>query len=119
MNGLAQVQTISMPLRGSEQKDSTVVEVPISIIKKANERLIQRKYLISIYYEQDSIIQYKNDYILNQQEIIDEMQEQIIGYNKLNQHLETSLDKQKKKNKILTYGAAGVVVGLLIGVIAK
>lgn len=81
--------------------------------------MIERKYLIQICNEQDSIIQYKDDYILNQQEVIDEMQEKIIGYNKLNQHLEQSLDKQKKRNKIITYGAAGVAVGLLIGIIAK
>lgn len=118
-NGLLQAQTISLPLQGSDLEDSIKVELPISLIKKANERLIERKYLISIYYEQDSIIQFQNSYIANQSNIINTMQERIIINNQINEDLNKALDKQKKKNKIITYGAAGVVAGLLIGVLIK
>lgn len=118
-NGLLQAQTISLPLRASNLKDSIKVELPISLIKKANERLIERKYLISIYYEQDSIIQFQNSYIANQSGIINDMQDRIIISNKINEDLNNALDKQKKKNKIITYGAVGVVAGLLIGILIK
>ena len=118
-NGLLQAQTISLPLRASDLKDSIKVELPISLIKKANERLIERKYLISIYYEQDSIIQFQNSYIANQSDIINDMQDRIIISNKINEDLNNALDKQKKKNKIITYGAVGVVAGLLIGILIK
>lgn len=116
---MLQAQTISQPLRASDLKDSVKVELPISLIKKANERLIERKYLISIYYEQDSIIQFQNSYIANQSNIINTMQERIIINNQMNEDLSKALDKQKKNNKIITYGAVGVVAGLLIGILIK
>ena len=118
-NGLLQAQTISLPLQGSNLEDSIKVELPISLIKKANERLIERKYLISIYYEQDSIIQFQNSYIDNQSDIINTMQNRIVTNNQINEDLNKALDKQKKKNKIITYGAIGVVTGLLIGILIK
>lgn len=118
-NGLLQAQTISLPLQGSNLEDSIKVELPISLIKKANERLIERKYLISIYYEQDSIIQFQNSYIANQSIIINDMQNRIVTNNQINEDLNKALDKQKKKNKIITYGAVGVVTGLLIGILIK
>lgn len=118
-NGLLQAQTISLPLQGSDLEDSIKVELPISLIKKANERLIERKYLISIYYEQDSIIQFQNSYIANQNYIINDMQNRIIINNQINEDLNKALDKQKKKNKVITYGAVGVVTGLLIGILIK
>ena len=119
MNGLVQAQTISHPLQASEQEDSITVVVPISVIKKANERLIQRKYLISIYYEQDSIIRYKNDYILHQEDIINDMQNKIINANQLNEELNKSLEKQKKTNKVVICSGVGIAAGLLIGVLFK
>lgn len=118
-NGLLQAQTISLPLQGSNLEDSIKVELPISLIKKANERLIERKYLISIYYEQDSIIQFQNSYIANQSVIIKDMQNKIVINNQINEDLNNALDKQKKKNKVITYGAVGVVAGLLIGILIK
>lgn len=118
-NGLLQAQTISLPLQGSNLEDSIKVELPISIIKKANERLIERKYLISIYYEQDSIIQFQNSYIANQSIIINDMKNRIVINNKINEDLNKALDKQKKNNKIITYSAVGVVAGLLIGILIK
>ena len=118
-NGSLQAQTIILPLQASDLKDSIKVELPISLIKKVNERLIERKYLISIYYEQDSIIQFQNSYIANQSNIINTMQERIIINNQMNEDLNKALDKQKKNNKIITYGAVGVVAGLLIGILIK
>ena len=116
---MLQAQTISLPLQGSNLEDSIKVELPISLIKKANERLIERKYLISIYYEQDSIIQFQNSYMANQSIIINDMKNRIVINNKINEDLNKALDKQKKKNKIITYSTVGVVTGLLIGILIK
>ena len=120
LNGLVQAQTISpISLRASNLKDTTNVNIPISILKQANERLIERKYLISIYYEQDSIIKLKDNYISYQQDVITDMQHKIIDNALINEDLQKSLDKQKKKTKFITYGAASAVVGLLIGLLSK
>ena len=103
----------------SEQKDSVNVTLPISLVKQANQRLIERKYLISIYYEQDSIIAFKDNYITYQNDMIMDMQTRIDSYNKINNHLNESLENQKKKTKVITYTSLGVVVGLLAGILAK
>lgn len=89
------------------------------MIRQANKRLIERKYLIAIYYEQDSIINYKNDYILYQNNIIDDMQQRIEQNAWVNQRLYESLEKQKKTNKILICGAVGVATGLIVGILVK
>lgn len=120
LNGLVQAQTITpISLRASNLKDTTNVAIPISILKQANERLIERKYLISIYYEQDSIIKLKDNYISYQQDVITDMQHKIIDNTLINEDLQKSLDKQKKKTKFITYGAAGAVIGLVIGLLSK
>lgn len=120
LNGLVQAQTITpISLRASNLKDTTNVVIPISILKQANVRLIERKYLISIYYEQDSIIKLKDNYISYQQDVITDMQHKIIDNTLINEDLQKSLDKQKKKTKFITYGAAGAVIGLVIGLLSK
>ena len=47
------------------------------------------------------------------------MQHKIIDNALINEDLQKSLDKQKKKTKFITYGAASAVVGLLIGLLSK
>lgn len=81
--------------------------------------MIERKYLISIYYEQDSIIKLKDNYISYQETVITDMQHKIIDNALINEDLQKSLDKQKKKTKFITYGAAGAVIGLVIGLLSK
>ena len=119
-NGLAQAKMTSRPLRASNSIDSVeYVTLPIDLIRQANKRLIERKYLIAIYYEQDSIINYKDSYIKYQADIIDNMQHRIEQNAWLNQRLHESVEKQKKTNRILICGAAGVVAGLVVGILVK
>lgn len=119
MNLLGQTND-SIPSTGDYTKaDTTVATIPIYLIKQANAKMIERIYLIEINNQQDSIIDMKNKYISEQQSIITNFQKRITDVNKLNESIKKDLDKQKKRNKIITYGAGGVIFGLIIGLIAK
>ena len=119
MNLLGQTND-SIPSTGDYTKaDTTVVTIPIYLIKQANAKMIERLYLIEINNQQDSIIDMKDKYISEQQNIITNFQKRITDVNKLNESIKKDLDKQKKRNKIITYGAGGVIFGLIIGLIAK
>ena len=110
----------SIPSTGDYTKaDTTVAIVPIYLIKQANAKMIERLYLIEINNQQDSIIDMKDKYISEQQSIITNFQKRITDINKLNESIKKNLDKQKKRNKIITYGAGGIIFGLIIGLIAK
>ena len=110
----------NIPSTGDYTKaDSTVATIPIYLIKQANAKMIERLYLIEINNQQDSIIDMKDKYISEQQSIITNFQKRITDVNKLNESIKKDLDKQKKRNKIITYGAGGVIFGLIIGLIAK
>lgn len=119
MNLLGQTND-SIPSTGDYTKaDTTVATVPIYLIKQANAKMIERLYLIEINNQQDSIIDMKDKYISEQQSIITNFQKRITDVNKLNESIKKNLDKQKKRNKIITYGAGGIIFGLIIGLIAK
>lgn len=119
MNLLGQTND-SIPSTGDYTKaDTSVATVPIYLIKQANAKMIERLYLIEINNQQDSIIDMKDKYINEQQSIITNFQKRITDVNKLNESIKKDLDKQKKRNKIITYGAGGVIFGLIIGLIAK
>ena len=119
MNLLGQTND-SIPSTGDYTKaDTTVATVPIYLIKQANAKMIERLYLIEINNQQDSIIDMKDKYISEQQSIITNFQKRITDVNKLNESIKKNLDKEKKRNKIITYGAGGIIFGLIIGLIAK
>lgn len=119
MSLLAQTNNDSPSTGDSLKTDSTVVIIPIYLIKQANVKMIERLYLIKINNQQDSIINMKDKYINEQQRIITDFQKRVNDTNKLNESIKKDLDKQKKRNKIITYGAGGAVLGLIISLIAK
>lgn len=120
LNLLAQQNNINVPLRGSEcSPDAAVAVVQINLLKKANVKMIERNYLININKEQDSIIIMKDKYINEQQKVIADFQMRVNNTNKLNESIKLDLERQKRKNKIISYGAGGVIFGLLIGLIVK
>ena len=120
LNLLAQQNNTNVPLRGSEcSSDTAVIVVPINLLKKANVKMIERNYLININKEQDSIIIMKDKYINEQQKVIADFQMRVNNTNKLNESIKLDLERQKRKNKIISYCAGGVIFGLLIGLIVK
>lgn len=110
----------SIPSTGKYIKsDTAVATVPIYLIKQANAKMIERIYLIELNNQQDSIINMKDKYIKEQYRIITDFQKRVADTNKLNESIKKDLDKQRKRNKIITYGAGGAILGLIIGLIAK
>ncbi len=99
--------------------DTTVAVVPINLIKQANVKMIERLYLLEVVNQQDIIINMKDKYINEQQRIITDFQKRVNDTNKLNKTINNDLEKQKKRNKIITYGSGGIILGLIIGLIAK
>ena len=110
----------SIPSTGNWSKaDTTVAVIPIYLIKQANVKMLERLYLLEINNQQDSIIIMKDKYINEQQKIITDFQKRVNDTNKLNETIKKDLDKQKKRNKIITYGSSSIILGLIIGLIAK
>lgn len=110
----------STPSTGKYIKsDTAVATVPIYLIKQANAKMIERIYLIKLSNKQDSIINMKDKYIKEQYSIIADFQKRVTDTNKLNESIKKDLDKQRKRNKIITYSAGSVILGLIISLIAK
>lgn len=110
----------SIPSTGKYIKsDTAIATVPIYLIKQANAKMIERIYLIKLSNKQDSIINMKDKYIKEQYRIITDFQKRVTDTNKLNESIKKDLDKQRKRNKIITYGAGSVILGLIISLIAK
>lgn len=101
------------------QSDTTDVKVPIYLIKQANAKMIERLYLIKINNQQDSIIDMKDKYIREQKDIIVDFQKRVNEVNRLNQKIKDDLNKQKRKNTIITCSACAIILGLAINLIAK
>lgn len=105
---------------GSEiETDTANVVVPVFFVKQANAKMIERIYLLKVNKLQDSIIVMKDNYINEQQSIIVDFQNRVAECNKLNAAIKNDLAKQKRKNKIVIGSAAGIVVGVIIGIICK
>lgn len=102
-----------------KQSDTTVVAIPIKYIRSANAKLIERIYLKDIVGKQDTLIIMKDNYINEQKKIITDFQKRVDDANKINQAVKQDLNKQKIKNKIITYGAGATIIGLIIGLICK
>lgn len=101
------------------EADTTIIAIPIKYIRNANTKLIERIYLLEINKQQDTLINMKDRYINEQQKIITDFQKRVEEANKINQAIKQDLDKQKIKNKIITYGAGATIIGLIIGIICK
>lgn len=99
--------------------DTTIVTIPIKYIRNANIKLIERLYLLEINKQQDTLINMKDSYINEQKRIITDFQKRVDEANKINQAVKQDLDKQKTKNKVITYGAGITIIGLIIGLICN
>lgn len=95
----------SVPSTG---KDSTVT-INISDIRKINEKLIERKYLIVIDAQKDSIIDDYKQYVIEQENIIKDFQAKIVEQHNLNEKLNKSI-KRKKNMNIVLGGVAGTAI---------
>lgn len=103
----------SKPFTGDLIISDTVVSVSIDYIKKANAKMIERKYLIDINKQQDSIILLKDKYIKEQSIIINDFKQKIIAANDLNKSITDSLNKQIRYNLIMLSVGGGIILGLI------
>lgn len=103
----------SKPFTGDLIISDTVVSVSIDYIKKANAKMIERKYLIDINKQQDSIILLKDKYIKEQSIIINDFKQKIITANDLNKSITDSLNKQIRYNLIMLSVGGGIILGLI------
>ena len=99
--------------------DTSVVKIPIHLIKRANAKMIERLYLIDLNNYKDSIINLKDKYIFEQQNIIIDFKQRVVNYDNINNNLKKSLDKQRKRTKAIAYTAGGIILGIVVGVIIK
>ena len=106
-----------VPSTGEVKCSDTIVNVPISIIKEANIKLLERKYYIAISEQQDSIINLKTSYIIEQDKVIDDLQNRILKINKMNSELEEQYKKQQKRTTIAGGFAGGFAVCTVVAVL--
>ena len=106
-----------VPSTGEVNGSDTIVNVPISIIKEANIKLLERKYYIAISEQQDSIINLKTSYIIEQDKVIDDLQNRILKINKMNSELEEQYKKQQKRTTIAGGFAGGFAVCTVVAVL--
>lgn len=77
-----QVEAQQIPLRGSEcESDTAKVAVPISLLRQANIKLIERKYYIELNQKKDTIIKLKDEQInvLNEEVLIKSKRANLFG----------------------------------------
>ena len=71
-----------IPLRGSEyESDTAKVSVPISLLRQANIKLIEREYYIELNQKKDTIIKLKDEQIniLNEEVLIKSKRANLFG----------------------------------------
>ena len=71
-----------IPLRGSEyESDTAMVAVPISLLRQANVKLIEREYYIELNQKKDTIIKLKDEQIniLNEEVLIKSKRANLFG----------------------------------------
>lgn len=81
--------------------------------------MIERKYLIQINNEKDSLLAYKDSYINIISFTCDNLNYALNVSQHDKQVIEKILEKKTKRNRIVTGSMAGVIVGLIIGLITK
>ena len=104
---------------GEKSKIDTMVTIPLDLVRKANAKMIERKYLLYIVNQQDSIIILKDVYIEEQNKIINDFQNRITQINAINESINNDLNKQKINTRIAIGGGLCVAIGLIIGIICK
>ena len=115
---LAQIND-SVPSTGDLQLSDTTVTIDIKYIRLANSKLIERKYLLKVVDEQDSIISFKDNYIIEQKKIITNFQNRVNDAIKINEVIKQDIEKQKKRTKVVGGIASSAIAILVISLMCK
>lgn len=109
----------SRPISSSTGKQDSLVTVPISFIKDANAKLIERKHLIEVNARKDSVINLYKEYNTEQESIIKGFQVKVYDLGQANQLLHKQVEKQQKRNVIYKGVTAGTIVVAILSFILK
>lgn len=107
-----QSNTTNITSTGDIIKSDTIVNVPISAIRKANALMIERNYLLDITEEQDSIICLHKLYIEEQDSIIELFKDRVKQNNKINESINKAYEKERRKTIIF-----GTTTGVLSAIV--
>ena len=113
LKGLLAQTNDNVPSTGDLQLSDTTVTIGINYIRLANSKLIERKYLLKVVDEQDSIIAFKDNYIAEQKKIITNFQNRVNDAIKINEVIKQDIEKQKKRTKVVG-GIAGSAIAILV-----
>lgn len=116
--GWCQSDNDTIHLRGNADS-VTMVSVGINYIKQANIKLYERKMLIELNAEKDTIIAFKDSYILEQERIIKDFQDKVNKGNDINKEISRNLEKQKKITYIIGGVAGASIITTIILIFAK
>ena len=108
----------SFPFTGKQIIEDTCVIMPIRLIRSANNKMIERKYLLKVVDAQDSIIQLNNEYILQQDTIINDLKNRILETNRINDELKEQYKKERTKKIIYGSIAGAFLVATVTSVIS-
>lgn len=107
-----QSDTTNIISTGDIIKSDTIVNIPISAIRKANVLMIERNYLLDITEEQDSIICLHKLYIEEQDSIIELFKDRVEQNNKINENINKAYEKERRKTIIF-----GTTTGVLSAIV--
>ena len=118
LKGWCQSNNDTIPLRGNADS-VTMVSVGINYIRQANIKLYERKMFLELNVEKDTIIAFKDSYILEQERIIKDFQERVNKGNDINNELSRNLERQKKITYIVGGIAGASIITTIILIFAK
>ena len=118
LKGWCQSNNDTSPLRGNADS-AAMVSVGINYIKQANIKLYERKMLLELNAEKDTIIAFKDSYILEQERIIKDFQERVNKGNDINKEISRNLEKQKKITYIVGGVASASIITTIVLIFAK
>ena len=98
--------------------DSVCVSIPIEYIRLANQKLIERNYLIEVNQYKDSIIVDYKKYIEEYERISEETRAKFELYDSINKDLHKKLDNQKKTSLVFgSIAGASILTIILMGIV--
>lgn len=92
----------------------SIVVIPISMIRKANIKLIEGNYYKSISYQKDTIIDNLNKIIIVNNSVISDLENQIAYQIKINNNIQKELNKKNKTNNILIGSTTTSFIGIIV-----
>lgn len=116
--GWCQNNNDTIPLRGNADS-AAMVSVGINYIKQANIKLYERKMLLELNAEKDTIIAFKDSYILEQERIIKDFQDRVNKGNDINKEISRNLERQKKITYVIGGVAGASIITTIILIFAK